>query len=123
MVADVRAPERYRGEVEPVDPVAGDVPGLRLGTQFEWNFGRLLLTETSGSAPQFTLPVAAYFETGSAASQFTKTADRRRVAGGGQVEYTISIVPPATVGTCCEPGGSTTQPGASPSKGSTRSTA
>jgi thiosulfate/3-mercaptopyruvate sulfurtransferase len=71
VLLDVRAPERYRGETEPLDPVAGHIPGARnLPTLLHLDpEGRILDPETVrktfadvGVAPG--TPVAAYCGSG-----------------------------------------------------------
>ena len=71
VLLDVRAPERYRGETEPLDPVAGHIPGARnLPSMLHLDAdGRILDRETvlgtlaaAGVTPG--TPVAAYCGSG-----------------------------------------------------------
>ncbi|GAA5029350.1 sulfurtransferase [Microbacterium fluvii] len=70
VLLDVRAPERYRGEVEPMDPVAGHIPGaVNLPTTTHLADGRLrppaeLRAAFASVGADGSIPVAAYCGSG-----------------------------------------------------------
>jgi len=86
---DVRAPERYRGDTEPIDPVGGHVPGaVNLPTTVHVHGGRFrppdeLRAAFASVGATEGVPVAAYCGSGIAA---THTALAGAVAG---IEVTV----------------------------------
>jgi thiosulfate/3-mercaptopyruvate sulfurtransferase len=87
VLIDARAPERYRGEIEPMDPVAGHIPGAR-NWPMERNLdadGRFLgqaelaaaLGELSGSGS----PVGAYCGSGITAAHTVLALEAAGIPG------------------------------------------
>jgi thiosulfate/3-mercaptopyruvate sulfurtransferase len=75
LLLDARAPERYRGEAEPVDPRAGHVPGAvnapfgrHIGDNGRWRPGGELAEHFAGLGARTGRPVAAYCGSGVTAS-------------------------------------------------------
>lgn len=77
VLIDVRAPERYRGETEPIDPVAGHVPGARnlpigelLTADGRFRSASEILDALAQVGADGAEPVAAYCGSGITAAQF-----------------------------------------------------
>ncbi|RZS30599.1 thiosulfate/3-mercaptopyruvate sulfurtransferase [Herbihabitans rhizosphaerae] len=71
VLLDARAPERYRGEVEPIDPRAGHVPGARnapfaghLDASGRWHAPAALAERFAGIGVRTGEPVGAYCGSG-----------------------------------------------------------
>lgn len=75
VLLDARAPERYRGDVEPVDPHAGHIPGARnapfaghLGADGRWRSPAELAARFAGLGVTADTPVGTYCGSGVTAS-------------------------------------------------------
>jgi thiosulfate/3-mercaptopyruvate sulfurtransferase len=75
VLLDARAPERYRGDVEPVDPRAGHIPGARnapfaghIGEDGRWRSASELAERFAGLGVRAGAPVGAYCGSGVTAS-------------------------------------------------------
>lgn len=70
VLLDVRAPERYRGDLEPMDPIAGHIPGaVNLPTTVHLEAGRFrspaqLRAAFASAGVDGSVPVAAYCGSG-----------------------------------------------------------
>ncbi len=76
VLIDVRAPERYRGEVDPIDPVAGHIPGavnvpltLNLDEQGRFRAASALAETYAAAGATPSADVAAYCGSGVTATQ------------------------------------------------------
>lgn len=77
VLVDVRAAERYRGETEPLDPVAGHIPGAvnlpisrLLTAQGTFRPAEEIAEEFTGVGADAGIPIAAYCGSGITAAEF-----------------------------------------------------
>jgi thiosulfate/3-mercaptopyruvate sulfurtransferase len=90
LLLDVRAPERYRGDSEPLDPVGGHIPGaVNLPTTVHLSAGKFrsadeIRAEFAAAGVRDGVAVAAYCGSGIAA---THTALAGVIAGVDVVVY------------------------------------
>lgn len=66
---------------------------MRLGTPGTWNFGHVILTDTGGQKPDFTLPLAAFLSAADSVGEFSKTDDVSQAQPGEFVTYTLTAAP------------------------------
>ncbi|MGB4135036.1 MAG: sulfurtransferase [Microbacterium sp.] len=114
LLFDVRAAERYRGETEPLDPVAGHIPGARslpistlLDTDGRFRSPRDIAAVLDAAGASGDIPIAAYCGSGITAAQFALAG---MVAGREVTVYpgswsSWSNTPGLPVATGAEPGG------------------
>lgn len=88
VLLDARAPERYRGDVEPVDPRPGHVPGARnapfaghLGPDGRWRSPAELAARFADLGVADGVPVGAYCGSGVTASSVVLALDLAGVSG------------------------------------------
>lgn len=89
VLLDARAPERYRGDVEPVDPRAGHVPGGRnapfadhVGEDGRWRAPAELAERFAGLGATQGVPVGAYCGSGVTASSVVLALEVSGVTSG-----------------------------------------
>jgi thiosulfate/3-mercaptopyruvate sulfurtransferase len=108
VLLDARAPQRYRGETEPVDPKAGHIPGARnapssghVGADGRWLDPAALADRFRGLGVSTDHPVGAYCGSGINASSVVLALE---VSGVTSAERPATLYAGSWSNWCAEPG-------------------